>query len=87
MAISCDPNSLAQAAKCFKCLSPATLKEVKVYLLCQIVANGGTSGGTAQVFSDNYAGGQPNFTPTTSTAIAIDTSNGTQWNWYSNAWH
>lgn len=46
-----------------------------------------SSGGSAQVFSGNYAGIAPTFTPTTSVAIAIDTSNGTQWSYYSGAWH
>lgn len=59
MAISCDPNDLAAAARCFKCLSGATLEEVQTYLLCQILNSGGTggSGGTTQVFSGN---GNPN---------------------------
>ena len=88
MATSCDPNSLAQSARCFKCLAPETLLEIQVMLLCQVLngaGGGGSSGGG--VFSGNYAGGQPNFTPTTTTAIAIDTSNGTQWNWYNNTWN
>ena len=44
MALNCDPNALAQLAKCFKCLSPATLEEIQTFLLCQI-ANNGTGGG------------------------------------------
>lgn len=36
MAISCSPNDLAAAAKCFTCLSPVTLREIKTYLLCQL---------------------------------------------------
>lgn len=45
MPISCDPNDLAQLAKCFKCLPPATLQEIITYLLCQINNNGSTGGG------------------------------------------
>jgi len=52
MATNCDPNSLGQAAKCFKCLSPNTLLEVQVYLLCQIV-NAGGGGGGASFLSGN----------------------------------
>jgi hypothetical protein len=39
MSLSCDPNDLAQAAKCFKCLMPVTQLEVQTYLLCQIYNN------------------------------------------------
>jgi hypothetical protein len=40
-----------------------------------------------QQFSGNYSGSAPNVTPTAATAIAIDTSNGSLWTWYSSAWH
>jgi len=33
--VNCDPNSLAQAARCFQCLLPKTLAEIETYLLCQ----------------------------------------------------
>lgn len=36
MAISCDPAALVKAAKCFTCLSKESLREIKVFLLCQI---------------------------------------------------
>lgn len=39
MAVSCDPNDLAKAAKCF-CADHKTQEEVNVYLLCQY-ANAG----------------------------------------------
>lgn len=45
MALNCDPNSLAALAKCFKCLSPATLEQINTFLLCQIANNGTTGGG------------------------------------------
>lgn len=44
-----------------------------------------TGGGT--VFSGNYAGAAPGFSPSASAAIAFDTSNGAQWAWWSSAWH
>lgn len=53
MSISCDPNSLAQAAKCFKCESINTLLEIQTYLLCQI-ANNGTGGGGTSVLTNNH---------------------------------
>lgn len=41
----------------------------------------------AQVFADNYGGAAPAFTPTTDAAIAFDTSDGVQYNWWGAAWH
>lgn len=32
--MNCDPNALIENAKCFDCLSPASLIEVKSYLIC-----------------------------------------------------
>lgn len=52
MAINCDTNELQHLAKCFQCLSGATLKQVQTYLLCQI-ANNGASGGTS-VLTDGH---------------------------------
>lgn len=33
--MNCDPNALAQAARCFSCLPPHILDGIKTYLLCQ----------------------------------------------------
>lgn len=41
--ISCDPNALAQAAKCLACLQPEVLRWVRTYLLCQIAAVSNTN--------------------------------------------
>jgi len=35
--MNCDPNVLAEAARCFDCLSPATLEQIQTYLMCQWV--------------------------------------------------
>lgn len=35
----------------------------------------------------NYGGGQPSFTPTSGTALAIDTSNQNFWAYDNGAWH
>lgn len=48
---------------------------------------GGGGGGQTQIYVGNYVGTVPNFTPTNTVAIGIDSSNGTQWNWYSSSWH
>jgi hypothetical protein len=55
--------------------------------LLQIIANNGGGGSGGGVTAADYGGGPPSFTPTTSGALAIDTSNGSVWTWYSNAWH
>lgn len=47
----------------------------------------GGGGGSSGISSGNYAGGQPNFTPTSTPWLAIDTSNGTLWEYYGGAWH
>lgn len=43
--MSCDPNELAELAKCFACLNPKQADAVRNYLLCQINENGGGGGG------------------------------------------
>jgi hypothetical protein len=49
-------------------------------------ASSGGGGGGGATFG-NYAGGQPNFTPSGGTGLAVDTSNGTLWEYYSGSWH
>ena len=86
MAQSCDPTTLATEATCINCnIPPGMYLPVLIYLFCQIASTG--VGGGGGVIAGNYAGVQPNFTPTTTAAIAFDTSNGTQWNWYNNQWN
>lgn len=36
MALNCDPDALAQAAKCFTCLDATQRKAVKIYLLATL---------------------------------------------------
>jgi hypothetical protein len=33
--MTCDPNTLMEAAKCFRCIPKGMTKEVMIYLLCQ----------------------------------------------------
>jgi hypothetical protein len=88
MQLTCD--QLEAAAATYACLPRATQLPALIYLASQIIANGGTGGGGAtQVFSGNY-GGYPNlppFSPTVSAAIAIDTVDGNQTQWYNGSWH
>lgn len=84
-----DANSLLAAYKCYQCGETSLAQQLKLALLAQIYTGlaGGGGGGVTQVYSGNYGGVAPVFVPAGATAIAIDTSNGTQWNYYSNAWH
>ena len=34
--MDCDPNSLIEAAKCFRCIPKGMQREVMIYLLCQM---------------------------------------------------
>jgi hypothetical protein len=52
--MSCDPNQLVSAAKCFQCLSEQQLQMVIAYLLCQIMQSSG-SGGSIQVITTTDA--------------------------------
>jgi|SRR5579872_5103493 len=80
------PNQIANASSCY-CGDDKALMMMAVYLLSQILANGGTGGGGSGLSCGNYAGAQPTFTPTTSCANAIDTSNGRVWYYFNSAWH
>jgi len=72
-------NGLAQAA-----LNEPQFRALLLQLLCSISEGGAAGSG---LYSGNYSGVAPGFTPTQTTAIAFDTITGTQWNWYSSAWH
>lgn len=61
-------------------------KAVVLQLLCELV-NGGGGGGGSGVTCGDYSGGEPDFTPATDCALAIDTSTGDLWRYYSGAWH
>jgi hypothetical protein len=56
-------------------------------LLCAVYGAANGSGGGTSFTSGNYGGSQPNFTPSGSTGLAVDTSNGRIWWYYSGAWN
>ena len=66
------------------CIPPGFQLAVLIYLASQIAANGGT--GSGATFAD-YGGGAPTFTPSAGTGLAVDTSDGTLWEYYNGAWH
>lgn len=45
MAVSCTPADLAEAAKCFVCLTPAQKEAIRLYLLA-VIAGGSTEPAT-----------------------------------------
>jgi hypothetical protein len=81
-----NAQQLITQAQAYQAISGPMLADwTIIYLLTQIsISNGGSPNG---VTSGNYGGGQPNFTPVSGTAIAIDTSNGRQWAYWAGAWH
>lgn len=80
---SMTPAQLADAAKCY-CFDPVTQKKVEAYLLYQVSIGGVAGSGPA---CGNYSGGQPDFIPATGCGVAVDTSDGHIWWYYSGAWH
>lgn len=62
-------------------------RDLRECLLVAAQSGGGGGGGNTQSFFNNYAGGTPTDTPTGTTAFAVDTSNGTFWEYYLGQWH
>lgn len=87
--VNCDPKSLLAAAVNAGYMDYSIKEQfaVETYLTCQIAAGGGGGGGGSGATFGNYGGGQPNFTPAGGTGLAVDTSNGTLWEYYNGAWH
>lgn len=83
---TCNISSLLSQNACFMELNEKAQWTIIAALLCSISSSGGGSG-AVYVYANNLAGATPTDTPATSAAIQFDTSNGTQWNWYNNAWH
>ena len=52
-----------------------------------VSSGGGGGGGTTELYAADYSGVAPVFTPAGSVAIATDTVTGTQWVYFSGAWH
>lgn len=74
-------------------ISTAQQTDTERQLLVKILnaLNGGSGGATnggIQGASANYSGSAPSFTPAANTlGIAVDTSNGRLWLYYSGGWH
>jgi len=84
---ACNIITLNQSAcdNGFACLSPGTRRMIRLQLLCEFLASGGGGGGGGVVCG--AYGGQPTFTPATGCGVAIDTTDGTIYWYYSGAWH
>lgn len=63
---------------------PALTNALILQLLCNM-SEGGV--GVSDVRSGNYGGAAPTWTPASGTGIGFDTSDGTQYNYYSGVWH
>lgn len=70
-----------EQAKCYLCLGVSIADAIKIALLVQTAVNG------TGLYSGDYGGIAPVFVPSSTTAIAFDTTTGTQWNWFEGAWH
>lgn len=57
------------------------------YAVTASYAYNGGGAGSMQVFSANYSGSAPTFTPSTPPAIAIDNTNGYVYWYYNGVWH
>ena len=82
--MACDIATL-QAAACengYRGLSDRKLKEVLLVLLCNASGEGSLQNSFEGVGSPVGV-----ITPAVTAAIYFDTSDGTQWNWYSGSWH
>jgi hypothetical protein len=78
--MDCDPNDLAQLAKCFDCLPPIVLQQIQAYLLCQIVIGGGiTPGGSGNLVFAGVSGFTPPFPPTTAGTTAFNENTNEMW--------
>jgi len=87
--MACDKSAL-EASACDNGFTQVAGNEQQfralvLQLLCELT--GGSGSGGFALYSGDYSGIAPGFSPTATTAIAFDTVTGTQWNWYSSAWH
>lgn len=70
--------------------SSDTERQLLIKILNTLNASGGSGGSNngIQGGSANYSGGSPSFTPAAGVlGMAVDTSNGRLWLYYSGAWH
>lgn len=79
--MACDPTTTLANAAAFQALSERDQNICIAQLLCDL-----STGGSGMRAGD-YAGGQPDWTPTGTIGIAVDTSNGRTWWYYSNQWN
>lgn len=77
-------QELATESGCLQCVIPVGLLPYAILAALRDSGIGGGGGGSGSVLS---GAGAPVADPGVTTAIYFDTSNGTQYNWYSGAWH
>lgn len=83
-------------ARCLdQCIPAGYQMAVLIALIADAISSGGTIGGGGggggtvggEIRAGNYGGTIPNWTPASGVGIGFDTSDGTQYNYYSGAWH
>lgn len=78
-----SPTALLELTKCYQCMPPGFWQLFELGLLQQIADAGGTGGGGGI----QCTVGIPVAAPSSSCALAIDTTDGTIYEFYSGAWH
>lgn len=82
------PQTLMLSVGSYKSYSNADTATLLIIGLLQLlVQNIGSGGGGSGTTCGNYGGGQPNFTPASGCALAIDTSNRGLWAYTNGAWN
>lgn len=84
--MAANPQTLLSQTTCYAAYGLSIADLLELGLLNVIYASLGGLGG-ASVLCANLGGGAPMAPPAGSCAIEFDTSTGTQWNYYSGAWH
>lgn len=79
-----DPRQLLATSECFSCYGMSQTQLIRIGLLLQLLQS--ISGGVSCMSADV---GPPTFTPTLPCTLYhyTDTTDGTLYTWYDNAWH
>lgn len=73
----CDTDELLTNARCFSCLPLPVLIQVQTYLLCQLLANGGTGGSSGA----SSGPANPSADPGVSAMFYLNTTDNSFWAW------
>ncbi len=82
-----DPQVLFSEAACLNCYSNASTADLLKLALLQRVAEGMSINDTILTAEVWAAAGVPVHTPSIGRQVYLNTNDGTQYNYYSGAWH